>query len=604
MHAILDIETVGELTPALRCRGGRAARRVDARFRRHAQRVAPARPRDSGATHRVRELPALGRRPERVLHQNTRPAARPRSGPARRSAARPLTRRQASGAGRNRRLSRWAPRRSQPFRPCRRCPTTPGASSTPQTSTWRNRTIRVAGSVASAAGPRSPDRDARRPLEHADHARARAGRGCDPVRAAACGPHRRRPSLAARAAGRGHRQSHGPPQPARLRRAAARGDRPGRALGTSPTVVLTDCDDLKHVNDRFGRDGGDALLQGLARVLRHGKRVSDVAGRVGGDEFGLLLPEADAAVAAAVVERLRVSIHELRSGGSHTTASFGIAVSPTTARRIGAPPRRRPSPLRGQASGQGSPGRCDRVQLSCRPATTPGRRRPGSASAELRAAARCARVARQADPRRASRRSAVAPSAIHARLDPVQEALLLGVTLAGVRPVGEQAPVDIVRHARVIGTPGAESEPDLLLSSDYGSARLKKACFRLTATSSQPSLPSRFQRRASTGPLAAAPFDSDLEHGRSRRGVLARPPATALLPPCRVHLRHRARAGRFETRTRERISKRGRLLDDPERVVVARFGIGLHPTEPTHARTRASQPRDRAVNCPRAQRRS
>ena len=110
----------------------------------------------------------------------------------------------------------------------------------------------------------------------------------------------------------------------RLHEEIGRAERSGRPL----TVVLTDCDDLKHVNDRFGRDGGDALLQGLARVLRHGKRVSDVAGRVGGDEFGLLLPEADAAVAAAVVERLRVSIHELRSGGSHTTASFGIAVFP------------------------------------------------------------------------------------------------------------------------------------------------------------------------------------------------------------------------------------------------------------------------------------
>ena len=63
-------------------------------------------------------------------------------------------------------------------------------------------------------------------------------------------------------------------------------------------------------------------------------------------------------------------------------------------------------------------------------------------------------------------------------LDPVQEALLLGMTLASVRPVGEQAPVDVVVHARVIGTPGAESEPDLLHSSDYCSPRLKKACFR------------------------------------------------------------------------------------------------------------------------------
>ena len=63
----------------------------------------------------------------------------------------------------------------------------------------------------------------------------------------------------------------------RCTRRSGRAERSGRPL----TVVLTDCDDLKHVNDRFGHDGGDALLQGLARVLRQGKRVSDVAGRVG-----------------------------------------------------------------------------------------------------------------------------------------------------------------------------------------------------------------------------------------------------------------------------------------------------------------------------------
>ena len=146
-------------------------------------------------------------------------------------------------------------------------------------------------------------------------------------------------------------------------------------------------------------------------------------------------------------------------------------------------------------------------------------------------------------------------------LDPVHEALLFGVTLASVRPVGEQAPVDVVLHARVIGTQGAETEPDLLISSDYGSARLKKACFRLTATSSQPSLPSRFQRRASTGPLAAAPLDPDLEH---RRDAEACSPTCCRLPAaCRFRLGHRARAERFETRTGERISKRGRLLHPP-----------------------------------------
>ncbi len=70
------------------------------------------------------------------------------------------------------------------------------------------------------------------------------------------------------------------------------------------------------------------LLQGVARVLRQGKRAPDVAGRVGGDEFGLLLPETDASAAVMVAERLRRGIHDLRAGDSYATASFGIAVFP------------------------------------------------------------------------------------------------------------------------------------------------------------------------------------------------------------------------------------------------------------------------------------
>ena len=72
----------------------------------------------------------------------------------------------------------------------------------------------------------------------------------------------------------------------RLHEEIGRAERSGRPLA----IVLTDCDDLKHINDRFGHDGGDALLQGLARVLRQGKRVSDVAGVSGGTSSGCCCP--------------------------------------------------------------------------------------------------------------------------------------------------------------------------------------------------------------------------------------------------------------------------------------------------------------------------
>jgi diguanylate cyclase (GGDEF)-like protein len=110
----------------------------------------------------------------------------------------------------------------------------------------------------------------------------------------------------------------------RLREEIARAHRAGRQLA----VVLTDCDDLKRINDAHGHERGDAVLQAIAHLLRQSKRVSDVAGRLGGDEFGVVLPDADAAVAADVAERLRTRMRDLTVLASAPTASFGFAVFP------------------------------------------------------------------------------------------------------------------------------------------------------------------------------------------------------------------------------------------------------------------------------------
>ncbi len=114
----------------------------------------------------------------------------------------------------------------------------------------------------------------------------------------------------------------------RLREEIARAERSGLPFA----VVLTDCDDLKRINDRFGHERGDAVLQAIARLLRNGKRLSDIAGRVGGDEFGLILPESGADAVAVVTERLRVAVHDIRLEGEGMTASFGIAVYPDNGR--------------------------------------------------------------------------------------------------------------------------------------------------------------------------------------------------------------------------------------------------------------------------------
>jgi diguanylate cyclase (GGDEF)-like protein len=101
-------------------------------------------------------------------------------------------------------------------------------------------------------------------------------------------------------------------------------------LGGPLSLVFADLDDFKLVNDRFGHHAGDEVLQAFADVIRaHGRDV-DVAARLGGEEFALILPETGIAGAAAVAERLRMSLSQLQiwlgEGEKVTvTASFGAA---------------------------------------------------------------------------------------------------------------------------------------------------------------------------------------------------------------------------------------------------------------------------------------
>jgi diguanylate cyclase (GGDEF)-like protein len=108
----------------------------------------------------------------------------------------------------------------------------------------------------------------------------------------------------------------------RLREEIARSTRTGRPVA----LVLADCDDLKRVNDHLGHDAGDRMLRTFAALIRQHKRVTDIAGRIGGDEFALLLPEAELEDAIALVERLQERLRSLDD--EPPTASFGLAVFP------------------------------------------------------------------------------------------------------------------------------------------------------------------------------------------------------------------------------------------------------------------------------------
>lgn len=74
--------------------------------------------------------------------------------------------------------------------------------------------------------------------------------------------------------------------------------------GDAAAVLFVDLDGLKMLNDWFGHLAGDAALVHVASLLVGGVRQSDMVGRLGGDEFGILLDRADARTAAETAERL------------------------------------------------------------------------------------------------------------------------------------------------------------------------------------------------------------------------------------------------------------------------------------------------------------
>jgi diguanylate cyclase (GGDEF)-like protein len=82
------------------------------------------------------------------------------------------------------------------------------------------------------------------------------------------------------------------------------------ALPGPVAVVLVDLDGFKQVNDTLGHHAGDLVLAAVADRLRAGVREGDTAARLGGDEFAMLLPDADAEIARAVVERFLALLAE------------------------------------------------------------------------------------------------------------------------------------------------------------------------------------------------------------------------------------------------------------------------------------------------------
>jgi diguanylate cyclase (GGDEF)-like protein len=106
-------------------------------------------------------------------------------------------------------------------------------------------------------------------------------------------------------------------------------------FGTDLAVIICDLDDFKSINDRFGHEFGNDVLRAIGDLLLASSRDVDVAARLGGEEFAMLLPQTDLEGGAALAERVREGLsaldHKTPEGERLlVTASFGVASYPPT----------------------------------------------------------------------------------------------------------------------------------------------------------------------------------------------------------------------------------------------------------------------------------
>lgn len=103
----------------------------------------------------------------------------------------------------------------------------------------------------------------------------------------------------------------------------ARSSRYGKQL----SILMVDIDQFKEINDIYGHQAGDLILQALCETCKIVLRAFDIVGRWGGDEFAILLPETPPAIAPQVAERLRDAIEKrVVDLEMHSALRFSVSI--------------------------------------------------------------------------------------------------------------------------------------------------------------------------------------------------------------------------------------------------------------------------------------
>ncbi|MGA9520798.1 MAG: sensor domain-containing diguanylate cyclase [Myxococcaceae bacterium] len=105
-----------------------------------------------------------------------------------------------------------------------------------------------------------------------------------------------------------------------------------RRYGRKCSLILTDIDHFKSVNDTYGHPTGDLVLKGVAQIIKASARDTDIVARYGGEEFAVVMPETDLQAAKAIAERIREAVKaetfQTEMGPLKVTLSLGVATVP------------------------------------------------------------------------------------------------------------------------------------------------------------------------------------------------------------------------------------------------------------------------------------
>src|SRR5690606_9584438 len=99
-----------------------------------------------------------------------------------------------------------------------------------------------------------------------------------------------------------------------------------RGAVTGGALLIVDADDFKSVNDRFGHDAGDEALRLIARAIGRAVGDSDLVGRLGGEEFGVLLAHSGARAADHVAERIRAAVAAIDFAPGGTPCPLSVSI--------------------------------------------------------------------------------------------------------------------------------------------------------------------------------------------------------------------------------------------------------------------------------------